>query len=240
MSLAQVLEQYMSGLPNLSANLKKNLAEIHRLDSECQKKNTENQRKIHNTIKNWKNIPKESRAKAYHDIKAQFNDMRNLSEDKIKLASQTYELVDRYIIRLDNDTAKFQASIRQKFADAAAQLQEGSQEVEVTNSRKRKSGIARKDNKKPNDRKSEHAPIPDFQNFVDTAPLVDMPVDPNEPTYCICHQVSFGQMVCCDNKSCPIEWFHFQCVGLTSKPRGKWFCPRCTEKFRRKKSLSDK
>ena len=26
---------------------------------------------------------------------------------------------------------------------------------------------------------------------------------------------------------CPIEWFHFGCVGLTTKPKGKWFCSRC-------------
>ena len=25
---------------------------------------------------------------------------------------------------------------------------------------------------------------------------------------------------------CPIEWFHFQCVGLTSKPKGKWYYAR--------------
>lgn len=29
--------------------------------------------------------------------------------------------------------------------------------------------------------------------------VLDMPVDPNEPTYCICHQVSHGEMVACDN-----------------------------------------
>lgn len=29
---------------------------------------------------------------------------------------------------------------------------------------------------------------------------MDMPVDPNEPTYCICGQVSFGEMICCDNQ----------------------------------------
>jgi len=29
--------------------------------------------------------------------------------------------------------------------------------------------------------------------------VLDMPVDPNEPTYCICHQVSYGQMIACDN-----------------------------------------
>lgn len=43
----------------------------------------------------------------------------------------------------------------------------------------------------------------------------------------------------CDNKNCPIEWFHFQCVGLSASPRGKWYCERCTEQ-RRKKSSSNK
>jgi hypothetical protein len=28
---------------------------------------------------------------------------------------------------------------------------------------------------------------------------LDMPIDPNEPTYCYCHRVSFGEMVGCDN-----------------------------------------
>ena len=25
---------------------------------------------------------------------------------------------------------------------------------------------------------------------------------------------------------CSIEWFHFACVGLTTKPRGKWYVPQ--------------
>ena len=40
-------------------------------------------------------------------------------------------------------------------------------------------------------------------------------------------QVSFGEMVACDNDLCPFEWFHFDCVQLSSKPKGKWFCPKC-------------
>lgn len=28
---------------------------------------------------------------------------------------------------------------------------------------------------------------------------LDLPVDPNEPTYCFCNQVSYGEMVACDN-----------------------------------------
>jgi len=50
--------------------------------------------------------------------------------------------------------------------------------------------------------------------------------DSNEPTYCICNQVSFGTMIGCDNDECPTEWFHLACVGL-SEPRDPWFCPQC-------------
>ena len=42
------------------------------------------------------------------------------------------------------------------------------------------------------------------------------PVDPNEPKYCICNRVSFGEMIACENEGCAVEWFHFACVGLSS------------------------
>ena len=60
----------------------------------------------------------------------------------------------------------------------------------------------------------------------DRSPL-DWDIDPDEPTYCLCEQVSYGEMIGCDNDSCPIEWFHFPCVQLVHKPKGKWFCPKC-------------
>ena len=43
--------------------------------------------------------------------------------------------------------------------------------------------------------------------------------DPNEPRYCICNQVSYGDMVACDNTDCPYEWFHYPCVGITAPPK---------------------
>lgn len=57
--------------------------------------------------------------------------------------------------------------------------------------------------------------------------LSNMDIDQDEPTYCLCEQVSYGEMVGCDNDLCPIEWFHFNCVQVSSKPKGKWFCPKC-------------
>ncbi|KAF7559590.1 hypothetical protein G7046_g4556 [Stylonectria norvegica] len=56
----------------------------------------------------------------------------------------------------------------------------------------------------------------------------------DDTKYCLCHNVSYGNMVACDNVNCPFEWFHWSCVGLKSEPNGKWYCPVCTEKFDKK------
>ena len=52
----------------------------------------------------------------------------------------------------------------------------------------------------------------------------------NEPVYCICKRVAFGDMIACDDDECPIEWFHYSCVNITRKPRSRWLCPDCTKK----------
>ncbi|KAJ5570108.1 uncharacterized protein N7459_009538 [Penicillium hispanicum] len=59
-----------------------------------------------------------------------------------------------------------------------------------------------------------------------------------EPRYCYCNEISFGEMVACDNDACPREWFHLSCVGLT-KPPGKnvkWYCNECKENMRRSRN----
>lgn len=40
----------------------------------------------------------------------------------------------------------------------------------------------------------------------------------NEPKYCYCNDVSYGEMVACDNEACPREWFHLRCAGLSKAP----------------------
>ncbi len=51
--------------------------------------------------------------------------------------------------------------------------------------------------------------------------------------YCLCQNVSHGDMVACDNESCPYEWFHWSCVGLKSEPVGTWICPVCTKNMKK-------
>ncbi|CCE66258.1 hypothetical protein TPHA_0P01000 [Tetrapisispora phaffii CBS 4417] len=48
-----------------------------------------------------------------------------------------------------------------------------------------------------------------------------------EPLYCYCNRIAFGEMVGCDGANCELEWFHLPCIGLTTLPRGKWYCNDC-------------
>ena len=86
-------------------------------------------------------------------------------------------------------------------------------------------------------------------------------IDPDEPRYCLCGDVSFGTMICCESidvsnptaslslgcecsaarlmyffLQCEREWFHLECVGLQEPPgrRAKWYCPDCKTKLGKK------
>jgi hypothetical protein len=60
--------------------------------------------------------------------------------------------------------------------------------------------------------------------------------DVDEARYCYCNEVSYGDMIACDNDSCPREWFHLACVNMKQAPnaRTKWFCSdECKEAYAR-------
>jgi hypothetical protein len=65
----------------------------------------------------------------------------------------------------------------------------------------------------------------DMQGEDEDGDAADEDADPDEPRYCYCNQVSFGEMVGCDSDSCEREWFHLPCVGLKIAPKGNGrFC----------------
>ncbi|XP_020615040.1 inhibitor of growth protein 3-like [Orbicella faveolata] len=79
------------------------------------------------------------------------------------------------------------------------------------------------------------AQVAEQEAAVAVAAVSDWVYDPNEPRYCLCNQVSYGEMVGCDNPDCAIEWFHYGCVGLTDAPKGKWFCPQCQNQMKQQR-----
>uniref|UniRef100_A0A7N4P0G9 Inhibitor of growth protein n=1 Tax=Sarcophilus harrisii TaxID=9305 RepID=A0A7N4P0G9_SARHA len=182
-------------------------------------------------------------------IQEAYGKCKEFGDDKVQLAMQTYEMVDKHIRRLDTDLARFEADLKEKQIESS--------DYDSSSSKGKKKGRVQKEKKAARARSKgknsdEEAPKAAQKKlkFVRTSPeygmpsvtfgsvhpsdVLDMPVDPNEPTYCLCHQVSYGEMIGCDNPDCSIEWFHFACVGLTTKPRGKWFCPRCSQERKKK------
>jgi len=91
-------------------------------------------------------------------------------------------------------------------------------------------------NTKNSNKTRKHSDIKHSKNSNDKSVVMasDLDIDPDEPTYCKCHQVSFGEMIACDNKDCAIEWFHYACVGLVGPPKGKWYCDDCAALMQKK------
>lgn len=203
-----------------------------------------------------KELGPEQRVDRLNKINTAFSKSREFGDDKVQLAMQTYEMVDKHIRRLDADLARFEQEVKDRNIElAAAAAAAASAEFDSRTGADKKKG---RKNEKPGKKNKNKGRLSDDEtprskkkmkmiNTPSVTPILtlpsvmnapsdvlDMPVDPNEPTYCLCHQVSYGEMIGCDNQDCPIEWFHFACVGLTTKPKGKWFCPRCTADKKKK------
>lgn len=58
----------------------------------------------------------------------------------------------------------------------------------------------------------------------------------DDGSWCHCKERRGGEMIGCDNKSCATKWFHLECIGLSTVPRGKWCCTTCQHNRKRKAS----
>ena len=103
----------------------------------------------------------------------------DISDEKVALAEQTYELVDSHVRRLDETLQQFEAELRQTDPSRLADLKLAAVQADPFAA----AGIGQGSRKRG---------ARDLQ-------YSDMPIDDNEPRYCTCQQVSFGEMVACDN-----------------------------------------
>ncbi|KAH8305408.1 hypothetical protein KR018_002816, partial [Drosophila ironensis] len=295
-----------AGLESLPTELERNFKLMRKLDDRAQtamKSIDSHAKDFMRKLADSGAMGDEERKERLEDIKALFGKAKEYSDDKVQLAIQTYELVDKQIRRLDNDLARFEGEIQEKASSTRAKSEEvvakkGRKKTKDTKttakkkksassdeetargsnqnttnvslnsssnagqgSKKKKSKVNQEKETRKGGAQKKAAEVDDSEKETShtaaTHPsdVMDMPVDPNEPTYCLCHQVSYGEMIGCDNPDvstiplhfhvlaaspthyllqCPIEWFHFACVGLTTKPKGKWFCPKCTQDRKKK------
>lgn len=206
-------DHFIETLENVPTELQRNFT----LMSDLDKRAGSLVKRINECVDEYrKTDKKEERISLFKESMDLFDKARSFADDKVDLAMQTYDLVDKHIRRLESLS--------------------GSQTPSDTNGNSGPNGQTQKGRNRDSSGGGGGtgssgglgANAGDSTTCNATEPLaVDMPLDPNEPKYCTCHQVSFGEMIACDNKDCPIEWFHFACVDLKSKPKGKWYCPEC-------------
>lgn len=75
-------------------------------------------------IKDRDSIPEEVRKEKLKSIQDSFNLAKEYGDDKVQLAIQTYELVDKHIRRLDSDLARFEGEIQDKTLSARSKSEE--------------------------------------------------------------------------------------------------------------------
>ncbi|CAH2233456.1 inhibitor of growth protein 5 [Pararge aegeria] len=274
MTSALYLEHYLDSLQHLPIELQRNFKLMRDLDDRAHGLMKTIDLMADDLLPNISTMDDDTKKEKVNTIQGLFNKAKEYGDDKVQLAIQTYELVDKHIRRLDSDLARFESEIQEKVMSSRAAQQaaadqetnpttvkkgrkklKGTEKTATTAGKKKRTGASSEEEavasgrsaaKKKAQRKGtttttatvkeqeENADLDSVGGMAHPSDVLDMPVDPNEPTYCLCHQVSYGEMIGCDNLDCPIEWFHFACVDLKIKPKGKWYCPKCTQDRKKK------
>eukprot|EP00090_Calanus_glacialis_P027485 TRINITY_DN43353_c0_g1_i1.p1 TRINITY_DN43353_c0_g1~~TRINITY_DN43353_c0_g1_i1.p1 ORF type:complete len:251 (-),score=85.81 TRINITY_DN43353_c0_g1_i1:414-1133(-) len=232
------LGNYLKGLTGLPNDVRKNFSNMLNLDERNHDLTTEIDSASQEYLRKVKerHLNPRKRKSEMEKIMKMFHEAKDNSDSKVNIAIQTYELVDKHIRKLDADLAKFESEMKETGGRLSQTESEDDEKVtEKKMTKKKKKTLTKDDETKKPVTAVAAATIANGVAAVGDIPIVDMPVDPNEPTYCLCQQVSYGEMIGCDNQDCPIEWFHFPCMALTVKPKGKWYCPKCLPMFKKQK-----
>lgn len=234
------IEEFQANIEALPNHLRRKYALLRDLDKSLQGVQMQNEQRcekeIEDMIQHIKagNVTPDSSLIKFSDeaLDEQKHAIR-IADEKVALASQAYDLVDAHIQQLDQYLKKLDEELRRE-RDTAVVTGDPATAVE-NNVKSGRSGEGKGGRKKTRLATAAAATATAAAGATPSGMDLDLPVDPNEPTYCFCNQVSYGEMVACDNPNCKIEWFHYGCVGLKEQPKGKWFCADCAGMQKKRK-----
>ncbi|KAI7906496.1 uncharacterized protein BX663DRAFT_483231 [Cokeromyces recurvatus] len=248
------LAEYSDTIEALPLELQRNYTLIRQLDENAEDLMNQVQKESAALIEIKQKLSLEERRSRLEHIGQLLNEAIKKGEEKFALAKSTYDTV-KHCTRLDNDLQKIEdeqligpgrATMNNTTTTKTTSSEISNRKVlsaviENITERKQTSGNRKRTRKARANRNIKQ----DEENGLSTedamqhakaaASLSDLPIDPNEPLYCYCSQVSFGEMLACDNPECEIEWFHLECVGLKTPPKGKWYCKNCAPDLKKKR-----
>ncbi|XP_041359224.1 inhibitor of growth protein 1-like [Gigantopelta aegis] len=236
---ATYLENYLETMENLPDDLQRSVSQLRELDIQC--------RGILNDIDCQQELYKQDGAvkkKSFFAIQRALIRCQEIGDEKLTLLSVIIDFIENRTRQLEQDRENLDpGSTREQDKEEVLTIHVPPPKKESKPSHiEPVEKVEKAGNKRQRRQKNHDVSQDDIKDDKEKAPKkkkkrkvkkerddspVDQPIDPDEPTYCLCNQVSYGEMIGCDNDKCVIEWFHFNCVGLTYKPKGKWYCPNC-------------
>ncbi|KAK1310462.1 PHD finger protein ING2 [Acorus calamus] len=239
------VDDYLEYSSTLPAELQRLLNTMRELDERSQAMINQTREQTKYCSQSLKRVTQEEEDATFEklrkEIEANQDSALSLCTEKVLLAKQAYDLIESHVKRLDEDLTQFADDLKQEgkipqdepaiLPPLPIVIKDEKRRSSIITPQSKRVDYRDRDWDRERDRDQDLMPPPGSIKKLIPAPVdVDQPVDPNEPTYCVCHQVSFGDMIACDNENCEGgEWFHYSCVGLTPETRfkDKWYCPTC-------------
>ncbi|KAL7988475.1 hypothetical protein Chor_007394 [Crotalus horridus] len=114
MAAGMYLEHYLDSIENLPFELQRNFQLMRDLDQRTEDLKSEIDKLATEYISNARTLSSEEKVGLLKQIQEAYGKCKEFGDDKVQLAMQTYEMVDKHIRRLDTDLARFEADLKEK------------------------------------------------------------------------------------------------------------------------------
>ncbi|KAF7238111.1 Inhibitor of growth protein 4 [Varanus komodoensis] len=114
MAAGMYLEHYLDSIENLPFELQRNFQLMRDLDQRTEDLKSEIDKLATEYISNARTLSSEEKLGLLKQIQEAYGKCKEFGDDKVQLAMQTYEMVDKHIRRLDTDLARFEADLKEK------------------------------------------------------------------------------------------------------------------------------
>uniref|UniRef100_A0A182QUN4 Inhibitor of growth protein N-terminal histone-binding domain-containing protein n=1 Tax=Anopheles farauti TaxID=69004 RepID=A0A182QUN4_9DIPT len=200
--------------------------------------------------------------KEFESIRTNYYQLLENSDEKIQLAAQMYDLMERYLRRLDTELFKFKSELEADHNGITEVLEKRSLELDTKTTN---GGMNQKENRFY-DSQNAHGSGSSHARSSRSARRYKVKADKRRSN--VAASVSLGAVekrtgagsstsrhnsaVCVPANAspvvagvvpeaatvatCPFEWFHYPCVNISSSPKGKWYCPQCSISMKRRAS----
>ncbi|KAG1673419.1 hypothetical protein FOA52_002184 [Chlamydomonas sp. UWO 241] len=231
------LKRYIDRVADVPGELRRHLALIRDLDEKAQVLQADIEAHSGKSASRSKKGP----AAGGYDLASAVTKLVSLADEKVTIAAQVYDFIDKHIQGLDEDLRSLDGEIRadrQRLMLGEDETARDALDARAHRGRGGRPPASAAAGDKSNRKKRKLSALEGLEEE-DAAGSHLLPIQAdNEPLYCYCQKPSHGEMVACDHDECAVEWFHYECVGLTAAPTGEWHCPDCAKIIATKKAAA--